>query len=295
MTAVEVFAPAKVNLTLHITGRRADGYHLIDSLVVFAGVGDRLTLTPGGSGRLTITGPEAASLPADESNLVTRQARALGTHPETDCLLEKELPIASGIGGGSADAAAYYRGVAALADIDRRKILLTPEAIAAQWTVGADVPMCIAGTPARVSGIGEALMPVAGLPEWSVVLVNPRIPVRTREVFGDLDCRSNPPMDDLPSTDHLAWLARQRNDLQAPAIRRAPVIATVLAALSGQLGCALARMSGSGATCFGLFNHDLEATRAAEAIAERHPDWWVRASRLDGHRYVAPQAMRSTT
>lgn len=242
-----------------------------------------------------MVGPEAGQIPEDESNLITRQARALGVAADVDCRLHKELPVSSGIGGGSADAAAYYRGIAALSEVDFGSQLASPDRISAQWTIGADIPMCIASRPARISGIGEVVTPVSGLPEWPIVLVNPRVPVPTAEVFRDLHRRDNPPMEPLPATAHLSWLAAQRNDLQSPAILRAPVIATVLAALSDQADCMLARMSGSGATCFGLFADARSAEAAARAILRDHPGWWVRDTCLDGHRLAAPQVMRSTT
>ncbi|TRW99308.1 4-(cytidine 5'-diphospho)-2-C-methyl-D-erythritol kinase [Paracoccus sp. M683] len=261
-------APAKLNLALHVTGRRADGFHLLDSLVAFTRIGDDLRVLPGGP-RLTIDGPFAAGLSADDDNLCLRAARAMGT--DADIHLTKNLPVASGIGGGSADAAAVMRALAA-----QGHALPADPAV-----LGADIPVCLAGRPARMRGVGEVLDPVPPLPALPVVLVNPGIPLPTPAVFAALILRDNPP---LPGPDWhdadtlLSWLADTRNDLQDPAIRLAPVIADVLAALAGQ-GAGLARMSGSGATCFGLFEHLADATRAARALSARS-GWWVVATEL---------------
>jgi 4-diphosphocytidyl-2-C-methyl-D-erythritol kinase len=301
VTTVEVFAPAKVNLTLHVTGRRDDGYHLLDSLVVFADVGDRLTLQDAGAGNLRVEGPEAGNLPVSEGNLVSRQAAALPAFARRiDCTLHKALPVASGIGGGSADAAAFYRGAATLASHAERAAILAPERIAAQWTIGADVPMCIHARPLRAQGIGDALTFIEEVPVFSGVLVNPKVAVPTASVFKALETRDNAPMTSMPAEGvdeaaFLDWLSRQRNDLEEPAARLVPEIRAVLAALDAQATCRLARMSGSGATCFGLFDTREAARRAARRLSEAHPDWWVRDTTFDGHLKAAPQVMRSTT
>ena len=252
--AVEVFAPAKVNLALHVTGRRADGYHLLDSLVVFAGVGDRLRATPAAHLALSVTGPEAAGL-ADgvtrTDNLVLRAARLFDRPPGLRLTLDKHLPVASGIGGGSADAAAALRLVAAMTG----QAMPAAEAV---LTLGADVPVCLAGRPARIGGIGERIEPCAALPKGAaLVLVNPRIPLSTPSVFAALATRENPPLPSLPTrfatfAELSGWLAQGRNDLEAPARGLVPAIGGVLDSL-GAAGAPLARMSGSGATCFGLF------------------------------------------
>lgn len=271
--AVAEFAPAKLNLALHVTGRRADGYHLLDSLVAFAALGDRITLAPGQG--IALSGPFAADLPG-EGNLCLRAARLLGLRAAIG--LEKVLPVASGIGGGSADAAAVLRGFARGGEA-----LPPPEAIAA---LGADVPVCLAGQAARMRGIGEVLDPVPALPALHLVLVNPGIALATPAVFAALDRRDNPALPALPArfadaAALLGWLSATRNDLEAPARRLQPVIGTVLAALS-QAGAGLARMSGSGATCFGLFASATAAEAACARIRAAQPGWWAVATRLAG-------------
>ena len=267
------FAPAKVNLTLHVTGRRGDGYHLLDSLVVFAGVGDRVTVRPSSGLHLTVTGPQAADLPVHDDNLVLRAARLMGG--EVAVVLDKVLPVASGIGGGSADAAATLRAMARLGRA-------LPDA-AAVLSLGADVPVCLAGGAGRMTGVGEAVTPVVGLPEAWLVLVNPGVAVATPEVFRALLHKDNPPMPAvLPQLRSVAALAdfllTQRNDLEGPAISLAPVIGVVLADLAALPGCHLARMSGSGATCFGLFADRPGADAAADRLRAARPGWWVAAA-----------------
>nr|WP_233713166.1 4-(cytidine 5'-diphospho)-2-C-methyl-D-erythritol kinase [Amaricoccus solimangrovi] len=269
-------ARAKVNLCLHVTGRRADGYHLLDSLVAFAEIGDELRAEPAETPSLAIGGPFAAGLDAGPDNLVLRAAALMGGGAAFT--LAKNLPVASGIGGGSADAAAALRALARL----RGQRLPAPEAVLG---LGADVPVCLAGVPTRMSGIGEVLAPVR-LPPFAMVLVNPGVGVATGAVFSRLARRDNPPLGAIPdftaSGDLFAWLATRRNDLEAPAAEVAPVIGGVIAALGASPGCALARMSGSGATVFGLF----ETLGAAEAAAARlriaEPDWWVASAPAAG-------------
>ncbi len=278
--AAEGFAPAKVNLTLHITGQRADGYHLLDSLVVFADVGDRISAEAAPDLALRVTGPRAAGVPVDGSNLVLRAARLLAPDLGADLVLDKVLPVASGIGGGSADAAATLR---VLAGIWRRPL---PDR-AALVTLGADVPVCLAGVPARMQGVGEGLSPVPALPPVWLVLANPGVAVSTPAVFRALERRDTPGMPDaLPdfgSAGELAgWLRGMRNDLEAPALRLAPEIARVLAALAARPGCLIARMSGSGATCFGMFADPVLAQAAASAIGSEHAGWWVAAAAVLG-------------
>ncbi|WP_299705678.1 4-(cytidine 5'-diphospho)-2-C-methyl-D-erythritol kinase [uncultured Tateyamaria sp.] len=264
--ATEVFAPAKINLTLHVTGQRADGYHLLDSLVVFADVGDWLTIDPAPQMRLDVSGPFSVGVPTDERNLVWRAAELAGTAVRIS--LEKNLPHGAGIGGGSSDAAAILRALGAEA-----------HALA----LGADVPVCLLDAPQRMRGIGEVVAPVGGVPSLDLVMVNPGIHVPTSDVFKRLRSKDNPPMDArLHWPDHatfLAWLAEQRNDLQAPAASGNPAI---LAALKTLKEAELARMSGSGSTCFGVYS-DAEAARdAAAEIAEKQPRWWVRAVKTVG-------------
>lgn len=270
--ATKAFAPAKVNLTLHVTGQRADGYHLLDSLVVFADVGDQLSVADGTGLTLAVTGPMAAGVPTDARNSILQAARFLG-QDDLAFTLEKHLPSAAGIGGGTSDAAAALRAIAALRDV----ALPTDTA-----PLGADVPVCMMARAARMSGIGEVLAPVDGLPPLHAVLVNPGVAVSTPAVFKGLASKDNPPMPatlpSVPTPRALAdWLATQRNDLQAPAIAAQPAIAQVLAALETSQGLLLARMSGSGATCFGLYDTRDEARRAEERLAAAHPNWWVKA------------------
>jgi 4-diphosphocytidyl-2-C-methyl-D-erythritol kinase len=278
-----VAAPAKINLHLHVTGRRADGYHLLDSSMAFTAVGDRVFAAPAAELSLAIDGPFATGLSAGEDNLVMRAARVLaertGARAGAAIRLVKNLPIASGIGGGSSDAAATLRALAAL-------WRLGPRALAdSAWTadrLGADVPVCLFAAPARVSGIGEVIEAAPDLPPCAVVLVNPGLAVATAQVFARREGAFSPPAPrGRAATDArelAAQLSGSRNDLAPAAISLAPRIADVLEALRHAHGCRLARMSGSGATCFGLFDRDGEATAAARTIAGRRPEWWVRAT-----------------
>ena len=275
MTTVEVFAPAKINLTLHVTGQRDDGYHFLDSLVVFASVGDRLTLTDSGVAGLSVTGPFAPDVPTGPDNLVMRAAALLGAGAHIH--LEKNLPVASGIGGGSADAAAVVRGLARLYGLPIPK---TSTLIG----LGADVPVCMISQPVRMTGVGENLARVrGGAVRLPMVLVNPMVPLSTPEVFRRLARKDNAPMEDLGSWPDTTlgianWLSRQRNDLQDPARAVAPVISDVLDALSATKGCLLTRMSGSGATCFGIFSEDDLAEAAARDLEGRFTGWWIKQS-----------------
>lgn len=284
--AAEAFAPAKVNLALHVTGRRVDGFHLLDSLVVFADLGDRLRVEPAEALSLEVTGPQATGVPGDPQNLVWRAAEWLGPGRGARIVLEKHLPAAAGIGGGSSDAAAALRVLARLWGV---RLPAAGETKA----LGADVPVCLAARPARMRGIGEKLEPVPEVPPLALVLVNPGLGVSTPAVFGALESRDHPP---LPAPEGWAdaaaladWLAATRNDLEAPARGLVPEIGRVLRALAGQPRCLLARMSGSGATCFGLFAERAGAAGAALAIGAAEPGWWVRDCGL------LPQATRATT
>jgi 4-diphosphocytidyl-2-C-methyl-D-erythritol kinase len=277
-------APAKVNLTLRVFGRRSDGYHEIASLVVFADFGDRLTLAPGGELTLTVRGPRAAHASDRTDNLVLKAARAIAARVAGVTLgafnLDKNLPVAAGIGGGSADAAAALRLIAqasALAADDRR---LYEAALA----TGADVPVCLDPRPRFMQGIGEKLSGPLRLPSTPAVLVNPGVWLATKDVFARWNAAgSAAPLDVeaamrvMSHADLLQFLAAQPNDLEAAAIALAPPIASVLAGLRAQPGCELARMSGSGATCFGLFASAPAATTAVTEIGDKHPGWWLRA------------------
>ena len=274
-------APAKVNLTLRVIGRRADGYHDIESLVTFAELGDRLALTPGSELAVTVVGPGAGQTGADSENLVLKAARALA-----GCIadlrlgafsLEKNIPVAAGLGGGSADAAAALRLLA------RANNLATddPRLHEAARGTGADVPVCLDPRPRLMRGIGDILSAPLPLPRLCALLVNPGIALPTKLVFSGWKANRSQPtpsvaMNEMPDTQHLLdWLARETNDLEPPALALAPAIADVLSALRETAGCRLARMSGSGATCFALFLSAAEAATAARRLRARFPQWWI--------------------
>ncbi|MBN8631487.1 MAG: 4-(cytidine 5'-diphospho)-2-C-methyl-D-erythritol kinase [Rhodobacterales bacterium] len=272
-------APAKLNLCLHVTGRRADGYHLLDSLVVFADVADRVSATFAKGLTLDVVGPESAGLDAEPDNLVLRAARSMAIN-DAALVLDKRLPVASGIGGGSADAAAALRVLARLTG----KAMPAAEEI---LRLGADVPVCLSGRPARMSGIGEMLAPLPPLPPFWCVLVNPRVAVPTPQVFAGLIRRDSPPLPDLPPTalasarTFAGWLAdHTRNDLSLPASGVAPILTSVHSALAATPDCLLARMSGSGGTHFGLFASAEAAVLAARSISAIHPRWWMASGRV---------------
>ncbi|MDP3897328.1 MAG: 4-(cytidine 5'-diphospho)-2-C-methyl-D-erythritol kinase [Mesorhizobium sp.] len=277
-------APAKLNLALHVTGRRADGYHLLETLAVFTEFGDRIKISPAERDALALTGPYADGLALDASNLVVRaRDRLRDAFPDTVLPpilieLEKNLPIASGIGGGSSDAATALRGLARFWNLAVEAGELAD--IAAP--LGADLPMCLAARPLLARGTGEALEPLSGWPALDLVLVNPGVPVATAAVFAGLARRDNaalpplPPARDLGSI--LGWLGQTRNDLEAPARALAPGIADAIAALQAT-GAVFSRMSGSGATCFGLHASAKAARLAADAIRAAHPGWFVTATR----------------
>lgn len=280
MTSVELFAPAKVNLYLHVTGRReGDGYHLLDSLVVFAGTGDSLRFAPSDQLTLSLEGPGAWLLSKDGDNLVLRAARllaeALGRPAHAAITLEKNLPVASGIGGGSADAAAALRGLLSLWEAELDEARLREIGL----KLGADLPVCLAGRPTQMSGIGEILTPAIELPPAWLVLVNPRLALSTPAVFkartGDFTPAA-PLTDPLADAEALAdALASRRNDLAHPAILLEPTVAAMLAAIAETEDCLLSRMSGSGASCFGLYATEEQADDAADALRAAHPGWWV--------------------
>jgi 4-diphosphocytidyl-2-C-methyl-D-erythritol kinase len=281
-------APAKINLYLHVVGRRADGFHLLDSLVVFAEIADRVEVSPAADLTLTIDGRFAeslADLPA-EANIAMRAARALAgafaVAQGAAIRLTKNLPVAAGIGGGSADAAAVLRALDRLWSLkasDRRLVDLAA-------TLGADVPACLAGRPSFVGGIGEVVQPAPRLPSLGLVLANPGIALSTAEVFTrrrgafSMPGRFSEPPRDV--RDLAEILAARRNDLTATAARLAPAVAEIEAALASSPGCLLARMSGSGPACFGLYADEGAAGRARAWLAERAPSWWTVATAI-GH------------
>ena len=277
-------APAKINLALHVTGQRADGYHLLETLVTFTEAGDTIRIRDADADSFSISGPFGNLLRAGDGgdNLVTRTRDLLRDAltstgqpaPPVAIHLEKNLPVASGIGGGSADAAATLRGL-----LRHWRAGIAPDTLASTaLTLGADVPMCLESRSLIARGIGEDIEPVTDLPELSMVLANPLKAVSTPEIFRRLQNKTNPP---LPASATIGWmdfLAQSRNDLQPPAQALLPEIGEIIGLLS-QEGAALVRMSGSGATCFGIF-HSLEAARKAEtSLLKKRPGWYFQATR----------------
>ncbi len=297
---VRLLAPAKINLYLHVLGRRGDGYHELDSLVMFADLGDTLTvsLAPGQDGpSLTLDGPFAAALAGEPpaGNLVVRAALALAAlaqrPPAVAMTLTKRLPVASGIGGGSADAAACLLALSQLWQLWPAPAE-EPALLGLGARLGADVPVCLAGRAAYFGGIGDRLDPAPSLPDCPAVLVNPGVPLPTPTVFrarrGPFSGPARLPAPPPTVGAFAAELAQRHNDLTDAAISAAPVIAEVLADLAASPGALLARLSGSGATCFALYpNHDT-AERAAAGLAATHPDWWVQPCRLVSDRCDLP-------
>jgi 4-diphosphocytidyl-2-C-methyl-D-erythritol kinase len=268
-------ASAKVNLFLHVGVKRADGFHPVQSLAVFTDLGDVLAMEAGSALSLAIDGPFAKTLDGEGDNLVLRAARALGSGP-AKLTLTKNLPVASGIGGGSADAAAALRGLRELWRIAKDDATLRDIAAG----LGSDIPACVLSRPCFMEGRGEILRPVVSMPRVPMLLVNPRVPVPTKDVFAALQTRSGVDMV-LPrgrftdTADLLRFLETTRNDLEEPARRIQPVIGDVLLAMAALPGALLARMSGSGATCFGIFADDDCCARAAKILKNAHPDWWI--------------------
>ncbi len=277
-------APAKINLALHVTGRRPDGYHLIESLVVFMRFGDRVTVGAAEADSFEAGGRYAGDVPADAGNLVLKARDALRAHagnghcPPVAIVLEKNLPVASGVGGGSADAAATLKALTEAWSLDIGDDRLARLAL----PLGADLPMCLAARPLLARGIGDEIGIAHGFPALGFVLVNPGVPVATADVFRALAKRDNPPLPPLPRTPDFHglrnWLATTRNDLEPAARLLRPEIDDALKALD-RAGSGFSRMSGSGATCFGLFETGNVAKRAAAAIRERNPGWFVAATR----------------
>ncbi len=275
MMTVTRFAPAKINLALHVTGRRADGYHELDSLVMFANIGDTVTVKPAAKTSLQVTGPMADRLPHTPDNLVLKAGQLAGIPAQIT--LDKHLPIAAGLGGGSSNVAAVW---SALSELSNRDLKGDVDML------GADVPVCRVGRTARMQGIGDKVSPLDGLPTLHAVLVNPNLPVMTAEVFRKLDKTDNAPLpaeipQDMDAEQFTNWLGEMRNDLEAPAIEAEPVIEQVFAALSVTPGCQLTRMSGSGGTCFGIYRDAERAASAAGRLKESNPGWWVSAVHLN--------------
>ncbi len=279
-----LLAPAKINLFLHVTGKRDDGYHTLDSLIVFADIGDRLAVRPGEGLSLHIDGPQSQILNTDTAeNLIIRAARAVQAHSGSasgaEFHLTKELPVASGIGGGSSDAASAIRLLEEIWTVgytlEERDALLVD--------LGADVPMCYGARPALARGIGEVLTPIDTLPDMALVLANPGIGVATGPIFKRL-AGFAPPVETIGAVRSfdvlIGMLERYGNSLEAPAIDCEPIIQDVITAMGALPSCALARMSGSGATCFGLFLTQSDAAAAAEQLRSQHPAWWIANGRV---------------
>ena len=293
MPALSEDGRAKVNLTLRVVGRRADGYHDLESVVAFADCADRLTLTAGPELSLKTTGPLAQACGETADNLVLKAARLLAeVVPDLqsgEFILDKVLPVAAGIGGGSADAAAALRLLARLNGMALDDSRLNEVAL----RTGADVPVCLASRACDMAGVGETLLPLS-LPKLPCVMINPRVPVATKDVFKALGLRSGEllvgandvieapawPEAGASIADWVAALSAVANDLEAPAMRLQPAIGEVLSALRSVDGVMLARMSGSGATCFAIFANAAAAQRAAQKILHDHPAWWVHAGEL---------------
>ncbi len=280
------FAAARINLALHVVGRRADGYHLLDSLVAFADFGDMVSVVPGtGESDVTVEGPFAEELglvARGADNLVAAAAAALGATarkrkpPKAALSLTKRIPLASGFGGGPADAAATLRLLNRHWNLRQGDAALSELAV----SLGADVPMCLSSKPAVVNGIGEVVRPVAGMPPLPMVLVHPAIPLQTGRVFARLQNRYQAPLPDLPARfpsvmGVVQWLRDTRNDLAEAARAETGLAAAAVKALTRDPDCLFARMSGSGAGAFGIFASRQAAVRAADRLRPAHPHWWV--------------------
>lgn len=280
--ALRLAAPAKVNLYLHVTGRRADGYHLLDSLIVFTALSDQLELRPADGISLAVEGAFAGNAGPLDDNLVLRAARALAEAAKVDKgmagWLVKNIPTAAGLGGGSADAAAVLQGLIRLWDIPRGTVDLPSLAL----ELGADIPVCLAAGPSFVGGAGEQIEAAPALPEAGLLLVNPGVALATPSVFAGRRGGFSPPgrFSQSPHSAKVlaALLGERDNDLTEAAIRLAPVIADVLVALESTPGCHLARMTGSGATCFGLFDNEAAAANATGSL--QRDGWWIEATRI---------------
>ena len=274
---IKFFAPAKINLCLHVIGRRSDGYHMLDSIVAHVDQGDWITAEAAGNLSLKVSGPFASTVPNDESNLVLKAARLLSVGSGASLSLEKNLPLASGIGGGSSDCAATLRALSDLWNVP----LPNNEVL---FKLGADVPVCLSKDLTRIQGAGEQLTQLGPPPILSLLLINPGIELSTPEVFEALSEKCNKPiLEEIPlsrtAEPWIDWLLAQRNDLEKPALTLKPMVKEVLSDLRHHSKVKLARMSGSGATCFGLFSEWSEAVDAEAYFQVKHPSWWVRAAK----------------
>ncbi|MCB9988484.1 MAG: 4-(cytidine 5'-diphospho)-2-C-methyl-D-erythritol kinase [Rhodospirillales bacterium] len=288
-----LFAPAKVNLYLHITGKRADGYHLLDSLMGFVDVGDEITITPAPHFDFAVDGPFAGGFSAEElstaphsTNLVVRAvyklADALNRTPDFKITLTKNLPLTSGMGGGSSDAATAIWGILEHWDTRPQSV---PDLTDLLLSLGAELPVCLSCRPALVSGIGETVHPAPPMGEVPVLLINPGKPCSTATIFKNFHGPYHTPVT-WPArfektNDLISYLARLENSLTDEAVKLVPEISSVLDILTAQEGCVLARMSGAGATCFGLFGTEAETIAAAARIKKIHPEWWIASGLLN--------------
>lgn len=280
MTALRMPAHAKLNVFLRVLGRRDDGYHDIETLLLPISLADHVTVEPADQLTLSLVGPATAGVPEDEANLVLRVARVLAADaggaspPGARITVEKRIPVTAGLGGGSADAAATLRALCRFAGLDSSSRAVQELA----GSLGADVPVCLASSPARMRGIGELIEPLPDFPRLNVVLANAGPAVSTAEVFVAVGL--NPGETGHPSLTFPFAFETSRNDLTPAAVKRVPVIAAVLDALKALTGVRFARMSGSGGTCFAVFDTIADAERAAAELASRHPDWWIRRALL---------------
>lgn len=294
--ALHIFSPAKINLYLHITGRMDNGYHALDSLVGFVDVGDTITITPADEFCFNVDGPFAKSFHAKEldsspssSNIAVKAAwdlsRALQKPLNVCVSLSKNLPLASGIGGGSANAAAVVWGLMEYWDIPKDGDFSQNHLGELLLQLGADVPVCFHCTPARLRGIGEILDPAPLMEETPIVLIHPGKPCNTAQIFahylGEFHDAQTLPHDLQRFDDFILFLCNRSNDLYSAACDIVPEIKNIVASLDGYKGCALARMSGSGSTCFGLFEDEVDARNAAKEIAADNPDWWIKCGYLN--------------
>lgn len=275
---ISVTAHAKVNLTLHVIGQLPNGYHNLQSLVGLTDFGDQIYLSPASGFEFQVTGPFSQGIPLDDRNLVVRAAQFMANKysRELECkvVLEKNLPMASGIGGGSSDAAAVMKALSQYWSVPLPNV---DELMA----LGADIPVCMSSGLTLMEGAGEQVTPLAPPPAWGLLLINPNVGVSTPAVFNALSRKNNPQMEKVTEHCHdIGWLCNQRNDLEPPAVAMVPEVAAVLDAISTTPHCKVARMSGSGATCFGVFADVNAAQTAAETLKHGHPNWWVVATKL---------------
>ena len=265
---INELARAKINLCLHVTGQRADGYHLLDSIVVFADIGDQISIKSSDDFSLTINGPFAHGLSTGPDNLVLQAARLFSENCKGAAItLTKNLPVASGIGGGSADAAATLRAMSRMTG--------APWPADAGLSLGADVPVCLQSKSCRMQGIGEQITRIKNFPNFAAVLICPKAGLTTSSIFSAIENKNNASVSLwLENQDIYTFLHEQRNDLQRPSIATVKEIGKCLDAIKDQ-DADLVRMSGSGATCFGLFSRNVAAQNAAQSLLNNHPDWWV--------------------